>query len=364
MSQNISEKVQLAVSGAGLQFCRRGAAKSNKTSSLKMAVLLSSVLGMVALGCGGVEPPDPYTPPGGNNGNGNPNNNNNNNNNNGKKVQSPTVDAQSNSACTDSIPLTGRGPIGASILVKGGNGDISTDTHSVTGRFCVDVKLYKNTMNTLKVYALDPQLGLSAPTTISIKQAKCNNPNPNPNPGPTEKSKNMALGGKVKSDEDPKTGQKTAITDGDGTTFAQWSGGWFTAGAGRKVQVDMGKLVEVDKIVIKWRHSANSSTKYFASEYTLWVATGTPGDLSSDNSMWTKVKSITSGNGGTETFNLKSQGLMVQHVGLIMEQDGASYTWTEYFDLAEVEVWKVPKKGTTPTTNPKNKTCSDIDTSS
>ena len=332
----------------------------HKTSSLKMAVLLSSALGLAIMGCGGIEPPAPYTPPTGNNGNTDPNKNNNNNN--GKTVQSPTVDSQSNSACTTSIPLTGRGPIGASILVKGGDGDISTDTHSVTGRFCVDVKLYKNTMNTLKVYALDPQLGLSTPTSISIKQATCNT-NPNPNPTPTEVSKNRALGGKVKSDETPKTGQVTAITDGDSTTFAQWTGGWLGAGADRRVQVDMGKLIEVDKIVIKWRHSANSSVQHYGSDYTIWVATGTPGDLADDNSLWTKVKTIKAGNGGTETFNLKSQGLMIQHVGIIMDQDGASYTWSETFDLSEIEVWDVATKSTTPTTDPKTKTCSDIDTS-
>ena len=139
----------------------------NKTSSLNAAILLSSMVALVMVGCGGVEPPDPYTPPAGNGVNNDPNktNNNNNNNNTSKKVQSPTVDPQANTACTASIPLTGRGPIGASILVKGGAGDISTDTHSVTGRFCVDVKLYKNTTNTLKVYSLDPQNGLSVPTS-------------------------------------------------------------------------------------------------------------------------------------------------------------------------------------------------------
>ncbi len=335
----------------------------NKTSSLNAAILLSSIVALVAVGCGGVEPPDPYTPPTGNGVNNDPNkNNNNNNNNNGKKVQKPTVDAQANTACTASIPLTGRGPIGASILVKGGAGDISTDTHSVTGRFCVDVKLYKNTTNTLKVYALDPQLGLSAPTTISITHTKCNLPT-NPNPTPTEKSKNQALGAKVKSDETPKAGQNTAITDGDATTYAQYTGGWLGWAAKRVVMVNLGKLVQVDKIKIKWRHSSSSSTQHYAAEYEMYTATGTPGDLTQDNTLWTKIKTVKAGSGGVETHELKNKGLMVQHVGIIMMQDGESYTSSETFDLSEIEVWDLVKKSTTPTNDPKSKTCSDIDTS-
>jgi len=41
--------------------------------------------------------------------------------------------------------------------------------------------------------------------------------------------------------------------------------------------------------------------------------------------------------------------------------DGASWTWTEVFDLAEIEVWDVPKTGTT-TTTPTYKTCSTTGT--
>ena len=139
--------------------------------------------------------------------------------------------------------------------------------------------------------------------------------------------------------------------------------GWLGFAADRVVQIDMGKLVQVEKMIVKWRHSSNSSDKYFAADYDIYAATGTPGDLTDDNTLWTLVKSIKSGTGGTETHELKNKGLMVQHVGIIMHQDGASWTSSETFDLAELEVYNLVKKATSPTTDPKSKTCSDIDTS-
>lgn len=278
-----------------------------------------------------------------------------------KQVQRPTVDAMANTTCAVSIPLQGKAPVNASVLVTGGTSDIATDPNGITGRFCVDVNLKLNTLSTLKVYAHDPDLGLSQPTTITITQSKCSDDVTKPE---TEqpKSKNVALGTKVTSNINPASGNAALVTDGQTSGAATYNDGaaWFDAKIWVKVTLD--KLVEAQKIVVKWRDSKGDSTQDYGQKYKVLVATGNPTDPNLDDMIWTQIGEITAGDGGIDLFDLKTKQPLVQHVALWLEQDDNSWSWSESFAITEIEIWDTPKKSTsTPQAN--TKTCATVGTS-
>jgi hypothetical protein len=274
-------------------------------------------------------------------------------------LQPPVVDPTPNPVCADSVPLQGSAVAGASVIVFGGaSSAISTDANPVTGRFCVDVPLLKDADNNLQVRAQDPLLGMSPPVSITVTQDKCTDDVPNPTPE-QPKSKNVALGATAKAVKSAEEGNEGFLTDGDAVTFAKYCGGnaWMSWDGWVFVKLD--KLYPLEKIVVRWHDGDEYGAKY----KVLTSAMSDPGDPDLKNGYWTQVGEVTEGDGGTDTFNTSSTKPLAQYVALWLEQDGASWTWSECFAIAEIEAWDVPQQSTTPTPTQGN-TCASISSGS
>jgi hypothetical protein len=258
------------------------------------------------------------------------------------KLQPPRVDATPTTVCTTWVALRGTAPANSTVLVTGGASDVATDPNGISGRFCVDVKLRPGQVNQLKVYAHDSNLGLSAATTVSVTQNKCGD-DVKKDPEPP-KSRNVALGARVTSKETPDTGNNTLVTDGKTGQAAVYKGGYLGFDADLWVKVTLPKLTEVEKIVVRWRDSKGDTTQHYGREYKLLVATGNPTDPNLDDLYWTRVGEVTTGDGGVDSFDLKTKKPLVQHVALWLQQDDASFTWAETFAITEIEVWDAPRK--------------------
>lgn len=276
-----------------------------------------------------------------------------------KTVPKPTIDSPGTSACTDTIPLQGWAQPKTTVLVTGGASDTSTDPDGVSGRFCVDVSLRKNTVNTLKVYAHDPVLGVSEPASVQISHTKCGDDVKDP-PKDPPKSKNVALGVKPTASKAAEAGNEGFLTDGDVTTVTQYAGGGPWIAADIWVMIKLDKLIEVKKVVVKWKNQAGGTETDYAKDYKVLLATGTPGDPDLKNGLWTIMREITAGDGGIDTHDFSSQKPLAQYVALWLRYDGSS-SWSETFSIADIEVWDVPQ--TTPVTpGPTVKTCANIGT--
>ena len=277
------------------------------------------------------------------------------------KMQAPSVDPIPNTICSDSVPLQGAAVPGASVFVMGGlaTSGIATDAHPTTGRFCIDVPLKKGSVNTIEVRAQDPVLGVSEPTTVSVTHGGTCQDDVTPPPDPP-KSKNIALNLPVRTSKSEDKGNPGFLTDGNSSTVAVYSGGSWTSDANIWLTMKLEKLMAVEKIVVRWRDNSSSSEHQYAVKYKVLISTKSdPGDPNLDNGYWTPVAEVTSGDGGVDTFDLKTTKPQAQHVAVWLQQDGASYTWSETFAVAEIEVWDVPKT-VTPIPTTQTNTCANI----
>jgi len=116
--------------------------------------------------------------------------------------------------------------------------------------------------------------------------------------------------------------------------------------------ITLEKLVEVEKIVVRWRDAEGAGTD-FGREYKVLVSTvSEPPDPNLDDGYWVEIAAVTEGNGGMDLFDLAATRPLVKHVALWLQQD--AYPWTkefigkESFAVAEIEVWDAPKKAELP----------------
>jgi hypothetical protein len=286
-----------------------------------------------------------------------------------KKLAPPVVDALPNTVCSETVPLQGSAAAGVSVFVMGGlaTSGLATDANPSSGRFCIDVPLKKGAVNTLEVRAQDPVLGLSEAVTVKVTHGgTCQDDVPNPPPTPP-KSQNVALGIKGKASTSDMVGNEGFVTDGKTSTnmqvnigsswYCPWCDveGWFT--------IKLDKLTEIEKVVVKWRDATGSTSLYYGSKFKILVsAMSDPGDPNIKNGYWTEVGDVTSGTGGTNTFDLKSTKPIAQHVAMWLMQDGSGNVtegWFEHFAISELEVWDAPKT-TTPTPTNQTNTCANI----
>jgi hypothetical protein len=258
----------------------------------------------------------------------------------------PVPDPLPPSVCTDSVAVQGTADPGASVIVFGGaSSAVSTDAHPVTGRFCLDVPLVKNTTNTLQIRAQDPILGLSQPVTRTVNHSgSCGDDVPDTTPD-QPKAKNIALGSTGKSKDTPEEGNVGFLTDGDAKTFVKFSGGMAFTSYGGWVYIKLDKVYTVGKIVVKWRDSNGNGEEYGQGYKVLISPMSDPGDPDLKNGYWTTVADIQNGDGGTDDFDLKSSKPIAQYVALWLDNDGnGSITdWYDQFAISEIEVWDVPQ---------------------
>ncbi len=276
-----------------------------------------------------------------------------------------------NVICGDEVGVIGRATKGVSIIVRGGSSasGVIGEASPTDGRFCVVTKLRPNVVNNLQVVAHDPNLGFSRPAMVAVKQENCtgNGEFKDAGVGDAGVSRNVALSMQGKSKETPEKGNHGFLTDGDTSTWVMWKGsanwycGWCDYGGWAMISLD--QLYEVERIVVRWRDSAGNGRDYGKEYKLLYTAVSEPPDPNLDDGYWTVAKSITEGNGGTDSFDLKSIGNpLMKHVALWFQQDerpfyqesGIKGTVDESFAVAEIEVYDKPKTGGGPPPPPSN----------
>jgi len=256
-------------------------------------------------------------------------------------LQKPMVDPLPNTACGDSVPIQGTAPAGASVfIVGGGTSGLATDANPTTGRFCLDAPLKKGAINNFEIRAQDPDKGMSEPVKVTVTQSACKDDAPKTTPE-QPKSKNVALGVTGTSSKTASEGNEGFLTDGKTSTYAKYSGGWGTGDFGGWVSIKLDKLYMLEKILVTWKDSAGSGGDYGSDFSVLYSSMSDPGDPDLKNGYWTVVDKK-NGQGGTDTIDLKSSKPLVRHVAVWMKQDGNSWTWSETFSIAEIEVWDAP----------------------
>jgi hypothetical protein len=262
----------------------------------------------------------------------------------GNQMQMPMVDPLPEVVCDDTVPLQGTAPVGSSVfVVGGGTTGLATDTHPVTGRFCMDVPLNTGTLNTLTIRAQDPVLGMSDPVVRTVTHSDSCDTNSDPQPDPTPEqpaTKNVALGSEARDATPPETGNIDFLTDGDDKTVVTYQGGYAWLDFKGWVSIRLDAIYMISRIVVKWRDGAVEGGDSYASKYKVLVSSESdPGDPNLDNGRWTVVGDISQGVGGVEEHDLTDTKPMVQHVALWLEKDAADWTWSETFAIGEVEVW-------------------------
>ena len=264
---------------------------------------------------------------------------------------------------------------GTTIFVIGGadSAGLATDTHPTSGQFCLDVKLTPGAVNKLEVRAQDAVRGTSDATIVEVEQSPCTPDSETPKPE-APKSVNVAVGQPVTTRDKPKKNQPGFATDGDNSSYVEVGGSDGTFGWNDWkgwVMVDLGKLYELSKIVVRFKDRDGSGDKY-ATKYKVLVSSmSDPGNPDLDNGKWIEVGSTGDGDGGTDTWNLSQTQPIARYVALWLQQDGKPHwkenigipfvgkKYDEIFDVSEIEVWDVPKKSVTdgpPDTN----TCAAI----
>lgn len=263
--------------------------------------------------------------------------------------------------CELEVGISGRATPGVSLIITGGaaaSGVIGS-ANVVDGRFCVPIKLQAKRANQIQVVAQDEVLGLSDAATITVIQEDCSGgggefKDGGVTDGGGTPSHNVALGALGKARDVPDKGNLGFLTDGKISSWVSWSGaglpcnwcdykGW--------VMITLDELVEIQRIVIKWRDSEGNGTDYGKEYKILYTAVTEPPDPNLDDGYWVVAKDITEGLGGVDLHDLKSIKPIAKHVALWLLQD--AYPWSkeftgeEVFAIAEIEVWDAPK-GTGP----------------
>ncbi|WP_327406925.1 discoidin domain-containing protein [Streptomyces sp. NBC_01288] len=122
------------------------------------------------------------------------------------------------------------------------------------------------------------------------------------------------------SDENAGTVAANAV---DGNTATRWSSG---ATDTQWLQVDLGSTATITQVVLNWETA-------YGSDYKI--------QTSADGNTWTDVKSVTGGDGGTDTLDVSGQGRYVRMYGV--------HRATQYgYSLWEFQVFGSTDGGTTP----------------
>jgi len=241
-----------------------------------------------------------------------------------------TLENPVTSTCQTRQPFRGRAMGADRIVVQGPAGMSAPARVSTDGNFCVEVPLSSDTPNVITFLPVDASGCPGASLVHSVQQtsAGCGGPdNTNATSG------NVALGGTVQG-SDVYKGDRIYLVDGKLDTVVEYSAGWGFTDANVKVQVALGRPIEVERIVVRWRDSDGDGCDY-GSEYSLLVSPTAGASLG--DSSFTTVESIIDGDGGEDRFTFPTK-TTVQHVGLLLQTNGCM-SWAETFALREVEIW-------------------------
>lgn len=183
------------------------------------------------------------------------------------------------------VPVSGQGPRGGSLLVNTPERGAYSTSIGADGCFCIDVPLTPNTPNTLTFKAMDEAANYSDEVSVSVNQA--GSPPGQPAPGlPT----NLSRGGTVyKTSMSLNGGSPSALTDGNPNTEVDYEDSWFDD---NYLAVSFSQRGNVDFLRI--RTAANC----VATEYNLLISDAvSPGKAVKGAADWKFVYHQTAGDG-------------------------------------------------------------------
>lgn len=269
----------------------------------------------------------------------------------------------STTTCHETVAIQGTATPGSDVYALGGSStsDIIA-AHPETGRFCIDVPLRRNDINQIEVWAKHAELGPAEPAAITVTQddgaAGCGGAAASTGTSSEPKLTNIAEGAPVTSKHGPKDGSNARVTDGDSKSWASWGGGdWWnpTSNYDGWVKVSLDNIVEVEKVIIRWRDRKGSGSNYATKYRFLYTAMSTDG-FDEHSGQWVMPQNgdVKSGDGGEDTFLLKGEPL--REVAVRMLQDGGT-SYNETFAIAEIQIIIDENRGQAPAAQVQAGTC-------
>jgi len=240
------------------------------------------------------------------------------------------LDSHPDPTCNLLQPFRGTAKGVDRVVARGGAGAAQPVKVGSDGRFCIEVMLTPDSLNTITFSPIDQQGCPGTDLVRTIQHHTCASPDAGGS------LTNVALGKSVVTESQPK-GQNSYLVDGDISTVVEYSGGWGWTDANIWVGIALGQPVQLHKIVVRWRDSTGSGCDFGASYKIAVSAYSDPGKMDLNSGMWSLLQDVSAGNGAEDSFELAPKPL-AQHVALLLNQNGCS-GWSETFALSEVEVW-------------------------
>jgi hypothetical protein len=233
----------------------------------------------------------------------------------------------------DTMPVRGYAEASASVFVEGGIGPVAGDA-DFGGRFCLDVPLNKNVLQTLEVFAMDGEGLTSAGATLTVRH--------DPSLAESEPQAapviNLALGKNIIADADPKEGLLPAVTDNDPTTAVVMAAGF--------IWIDLGGSFPIETIELVFPATEASDDDTFATEYILYTSSQTSPTVPPYDGAagWAELADVYpgsmwgAGDGGTDTFEM-DQPMQVRFIAVyLLENNMIDWFDSENIRLAELRV--------------------------
>jgi len=242
------------------------------------------------------------------------------------------LDTYPDPTCYPLQPFRGTAAGADRVVAQGGAGAALPVTVGSDGRFCIEVLLSPDSLNSITFSPVDANGCPGQALVRTIEHKTC----AQPDAGATVI--NVAQGAAVVTESTPSKGQNGDMVDGKTETVVEYTGGWGWTDANIWVGIALGQPVELQKIVVRWRDSKGSGCDYGGSYKIATSAYSDPGKMDLNSGMWTLLQEISAGDGGDDSFDLSSSKPLAQHVALLLQGNGCN-GWSETFAIAEVEVW-------------------------
>jgi len=251
-----------------------------------------------------------------------------------------SLDSYPDPTCHALQPFRGSAQGADRVVALGGAGAAPPVKVGTDGKFCIEVELKPDSLNTITFSPVDADGCPGQDLVRQIEHQSCATPDA------SVAEINVAKGASVVTDATPSAGSNTDLVDGKTATVVEYVGGWGWTNANIWVGVALGHPVELEKLVVRWRDSKGNGCDYGASYKIAISAYSSPGKMDLNSGTWTLLEDVSGGDGGEDSFSPGSPKPLAQHVALLLLSDGCT-GWSESFALSELEIWA--KDPSTPT---------------
>jgi hypothetical protein len=242
------------------------------------------------------------------------------------------VDSYPDPTCFLLQPFRGVAPGADRVVARGGAGAAQPVTVGTDGKFCIEVLLNRDSLNTVTFSPVDGNGCPGTDLVRTIEHKTCAAPDA------AASEVNYAKGASVVSSSAPSKGSNTYLVDGKTDTVVEYQGGWGWTDANIWVGVALSQPVELQKVVVRWRDSEGSGCDFGYSYKVAISAYTDPGKMDLNSGAWTLFQDISGGDGGEDSYLPDSPAPLARHVALLLKKNGCN-DWSETFALRELEVW-------------------------